>query len=135
MDKLLDLHREIANWYRLLMEATVFYGTNVQETDVFFTGMSVPLVFNTYNPEFWCPISTTTSYQIAHNFSKGRGLILKMKPVRGASDYYFDVEWFSQFPSEKERLFGEASTLQIADLSYFIGRNVVMVKKYIEALE
>ena len=74
-------HREIANWYKLLQQAVKFFGAEMKTTDILFTGMSVPLVFGTFNPLIECPISTTTSYQIAHNFTQKKGIILKYEAI------------------------------------------------------
>ena len=129
------MHSEIAIWYKLLIESIYFYGEQASKTDVFYAGMSVPLIFDTFKPEFACPISTTTAFQIAHNFSKGKGIILKMTPSAESFDHYFDVEWFSNFPQEKERLFAEATDLKILDVQYFMGRNILTTAKYVNAFE
>ena len=130
-EKLLQRHREISNWYKLLMEAVLFYGEKVKKRDVFFTGINIRLLFNTFSPRFYCPVSTTTSWTIANNFSKGKGLILKLSPAAGSFDKYFDVSWFSNFPQEKEKLFVIIQFLEIMDLQYFHGSTPIENIKYI----
>ena len=54
---LLEMHRQIAIWYKLLIEATKFFGERVSPNDVFYSGMNIPLSFTSFNPVFLCPIS------------------------------------------------------------------------------
>ena len=118
--ELKDRHSEISWWYKLLFESVEFWGSRTTPTDVFFTGLNCRLVFDSVTQSFLCPISTTTSESVAYRFSKGKGLILKMKPTVGSTDKYMDVEWLSAFgEQEKERLFVRALELLIVDIQSF----------------
>ena len=109
-------HKEIAWWYRLLYEGVHFFGTRVSETDVFYTGLDCHMVFDDMVPDWFCPFSTTVSSLVALNFATENGTILKMVPTAGSFDRYFDCEWLSEYPDERERLFVFAHDLQIIDI-------------------
>ena len=59
-----------------------------------------------------------------------------MKPLKGSLDKYFDVEWFSNFPQEKERLVFAARNLQIMDILYFLRpKQLITTEKYVDAFQ
>merc|ERR1739838_402973 len=85
-------------------------------------------------PNFNCPFSTTIALTVAHRFSKGKGLILKMKPSTSTGDKYLNVEWLSAFGElEKERLFVRANNLLIADIQPFCGGKRISIGSYVNA--
>ena len=95
---------EIGNWYKLLYESILFYGNDTKLSDTFYTGLNVKLLFDSFNPRFVCPFSTTVQWEIANTFSQDTGIILNLKPIiEGISDKYFDVSWLSDYPQEDER--------------------------------
>ena len=101
----------------------------------FFTRMNIPPVFTSFNPIFYCPISTTSDYEISKNFSKGTGIILQMKSITERGDTHFDVAWFSGYPHEKEKLFVVAQRLRIIEVEYYRGNITLRSKSYIPCLE
>ena len=132
-EELIQRHREISNWYKLLYESTHFFGDKASKKVVYYTGMNIPLQFKSFRPTFCCPISTTTQWSVAHGFSKGKGIILKLQAMDNSWDHCFDVEWFSNFPHEKEKLFGKLDKMEIKDIQYFRGRNLYKSHQFIKA--
>ena len=59
------------------------------------------------------------SIDIANGFCGGDGVILQMKPIPGAYDTCFNVEWISCFAHEKERVFALAEVLEITNIKYY----------------
>ena len=100
----------------------MFYGdktTKTKKNNVFYTGLNIRLLFNSYTPSFLCPFSTTIDIEIALRFSDGKGIILQLKQDSNCEiSKYFDVEWLSTFPEERERLFVFTYGLQIQDIKY-----------------
>ena len=124
LDQLIELHLEIANWYRLLFETMKFYSIKCQLGDTFYTGMSIRLSFTTFVPYFGCPMSTSTSFSVAHRFSKGKGIVLTLKALSSSNDRYFDVQYISDYPHEEECLFFQARRLEVTNINYFNGKLV-----------
>ncbi len=93
-------NKEIGHWYQTLFETIEFYGTDVSEKDIFYTGMNIRVVFDTFAPEFTCPVSTTTEWTVAHQFSKGVGAVMQLLAKSGCLDKYIDCEWISDYPRE-----------------------------------
>ena len=127
------LHGEISWWYKLLWECVTFWGEETTPMDTFYTGLNCRLVFDSLAPKFLCPISTTICESVAHRFSKGYGLILKMKPSASLADTYLNVEWLSSFgEQEKERLFVRALSLFVVDIQSFDGGKRMKIQQYVE---
>eukprot|EP01083_Nonionella_stella_P028203 77654_1 len=63
---------------------------------------------------FECPLSTTTEWNVANGFSKGKGIVLKLKRANPKTRY-FNVSWLSRHEHEREKLF-MGSSLQIVDI-------------------
>merc|ERR1712228_538515 len=101
LKELKKLNSEISHWYSLLFEAIMFYGSETTPNDIFYTGLNVPLLFDSFTPKFRAPFSTTIAHRIAAQFCKSSGLILKMQGGTGAITMYFDVEWLSNFENER----------------------------------
>ena len=131
LKELKEKHKEIYHWYRLLFQLCYFYGNMCQRGDVFYTGLNIRLNFNTFNPTFYAPISTSTSYLIAEKFADAQGLIIQLQPTVSCRDKFFDCELFSDFPDEKEKLFFIAQQLEIIDIDYYNSLNVHTSIKWI----
>eukprot|EP01083_Nonionella_stella_P162944 535372_1 len=128
-------NQEIGHWYKLLSEAIRFYGTKVKHGQVFYTGINIPVSFDTYTPRFMCPFSTTIDWNVANRFanSEGNGIILRLEPQPSSFDRYFNVEWISNYKEERERLFCKAARLQITDIQYSIKYEVQYNNWYLSA--
>ena len=125
---------EIGNWYKLLKECVLFYGTMATSSDTFYTGLNTRLLFGSFTPSFNCPISTSISWDIANQFADGKGVILELRGIEGSKgDPYFNVQWLSCYPDEKERLFFSASRLEIVDINTYEGYIVVYNTQYLRA--
>ena len=111
--ELIMYHQEIARWYKLINQIITFFGNPCKKGDIFYTGMSIRLLFGTFQPRFLAPFSTSTEHTIATKFSQGNGIVLKLAPLEASTDYYLDVEVFSAFPDEKEKLYMTATRLQL----------------------
>ena len=118
-DALKERNIEIAWWYRQLREAVMFWGNLVCKNDVFYTGLDCKMVFDSMVPLWGCPFSTTVSSLVALNFATEQGSILRLVPTNGSWDTYFDCEWLSEYPDERERLFGCGQALQLTDIRTF----------------
>eukprot|EP01084_Bolivina_argentea_P049308 90702_1 len=102
MDDLVKRNSEIAHWCRFLKESAIFYGTEMT-SKIFYTGLDTQLMFNSMQQHFYCPLSTTSEINVANSFSGGsEGIILQLKAA-DPKTRYFDVEWISSLPHEKER--------------------------------
>jgi len=134
LKELMKLNTEINRWYSLLFEAITFYGSETKSSDIFYTGLNIQLLFDSFTPKFNAPFSTTVDLQIANQFCSDNGLILKMQGGTGIPAEYFDVEWLSNFPNECERLFFWVRTLRIVDIHSFHQGNRYYNKTQIKAL-
>eukprot|EP01084_Bolivina_argentea_P243359 407990_1 len=73
-----------------------------------FHGLGVVLHFEKFIAKFNAPISTTTKFKTAQQFSQGVGIILELKSgitSIGHVNKYLSVSWVSDFASENEMLF------------------------------
>ena len=120
---------EIAHWCRLLKECIMFFGETMTASDVVYCGLNARLIFRSLHQRFECPLSTTTTKEVAMGFAEEeRGIILKLKRANPKTRY-LDVGPFTSFKHEDERLFA-GSTLKIVDI--LIGSK--SLKRYINAL-
>ena len=131
-----ERNRAIGWWYRLITESVMFWGAMMTENDTFFTGLSCKMAFNNMMPVWNCPFSSTVSSLVAVNFASEEGVILKMKSSSYNYDRYFDCEWLSEYPHERERLFVQAANLKITDIRTFDFEEMLWTsnKHYIECL-
>merc|ERR1712228_210001 len=134
LKELKKLNSEISHWYSLLFEAIMFYGSETTPNDIFYTGLNVQVLFDSFVPEFRAPFSTTIDHRIAEQFCKSAGVILKMQHGTGYPSHYFDVEWLSNFENERERLFFQVNNLRIIDIQTFDHRLPYSHKELIKAL-
>jgi len=128
-----ERHREISHWYKYFFESIYFYGSKTKEKDKFYFGLNIELLFNTFTPRFECPFSTSVDINIATEFSKGNGVILKLIPSSIGKDRYFDVEWLSNFERERERVFFFARDLRIFDVFTFSNQMRVSNRAWIRS--
>ena len=110
---------EIGWWYRLIHDAVNLWGTKASKNEVFLTGLDRKMIFDDMVPHWNCPFSSTVSPLIAVNFATEKGIILQTTPLAISQDKYFNCEWLSDYPHERERLFVRARDLQIADIRSF----------------
>eukprot|EP01084_Bolivina_argentea_P256470 431823_1 len=108
---------QIGIWYQLFYQTIYFFGSMTKKSETFYHGLSIKLLFTSFNPSFNCPISTTTQLLVAARFA-ANGVILELKPDIASNNWYLDVSMFSNFPSEHERLFAFANDLYIADIRF-----------------
>ena len=86
-------------------------------------GLNKKLFFQKFTAYFNQPISTTTSYSVAQQFSTGVGIILSLKSGSESGTNsskipkYLSVSWLSDFPNEDELLFyGDNVVFKIHDI-------------------
>ena len=99
-------HCELYFYARYLYEAIEFYGTEMGPNEEVYHGLSVKLHFRDFTAYFNQPISTTTDFGAARQFGSD-GIILTFKAVPDSDKVskYLAVDWLSNFPHEKEKLF------------------------------
>eukprot|EP01083_Nonionella_stella_P285219 970870_1 len=120
-----ERHQQLYHYSRSLFEAVEFYGHFMEPNLTVYHGLNKVLYFNHFTAYFYQPISTTTSLQVANQFSDGRGIILSLKSGTSAQDMdmedmipkYLNVSWLSNFPHEDEKLFyGGYEVFQITNI-------------------
>ena len=107
----------VAHWNRYLFESVFFFGTQMKTKDIFYCGISIPMLFNSMEQWIRCPLSTTSSFGVALRFAgnhKGKGILLVIKRAN-PDTFYFPLHLFSQFDYEEERFFC-AQKLKIVDI-------------------
>eukprot|EP01084_Bolivina_argentea_P186112 320854_1 len=99
-------HMEYAIWGKLLREAIETYGTWLRESPLkyFYTGLSSPLLFDSFTQNIYCPLSTSIQKEVALNFAETNGIVIQIKNEKSAGTYFNCVP-LSDFPTENERLF------------------------------
>lgn len=109
-DTLLDRHREIWHWSRLLLECVHCYGIPLTANMNYYHGIDCKLLFNRFNVMFDIPTSLTLNRDIAYNLSRtinfGRGIAIELSHG-GLSDLQslsLDLSFLSDYPSEEEQL-------------------------------
>ena len=86
-----------------------------------------------YKTHIFIPIHSLQDWNAAHNFSNGTGVILKLVPDQSSLDRFFDVEWFTNYPQERERVFMFSTILRIENIQTFQGHSVENNIIFIEA--
>eukprot|EP01084_Bolivina_argentea_P135574 238875_1 len=117
-------HLELYNYSRSLFESVQFFGQPMDSKMKVYHGLNVILYFSKFTETFKQPISTTTTFKVAQQFSNGIGIILELKSgVNKFTDLsrapkYISVSWMSSFPSEDEKLFyGSSVVLRISNIT------------------
>eukprot|EP01084_Bolivina_argentea_P020585 38277_1 len=109
-DDLIKRHSEFANWGSLLSDAVNNFGKEVSKHPIktFYHGIDHEMTFESTIAFFYCPLSTSSAYQVASVFatrSDNIGLIIELEHLDGSHTCYFDCAWLSEFPYECEMLF------------------------------
>ena len=109
-EELLERHREIWHWSRLLLECVHCYGIPLSSSMNYYHGIDCKLLFNRFNVMFDIPTSLTLNRDIAYNLSRtinyGRGIAIELSHG-GLSDLQslcLDLSYLSDYPSEEEQL-------------------------------
>eukprot|EP01084_Bolivina_argentea_P091183 164168_1 len=123
-EQVTNRHRELYFYSRCLFESVQFYGQEMSSKSIVYHGLSIVLEFEKFTSYFNAPLSTTTSFRTAQQFSEGCGLVLSLK---SAAKYindptktpkYLSVSFLSSFPHEDEQLFyGSHVILQIVNIT------------------
>ena len=108
---------QIGHWYTLFVQSVFFYGETMRKKDTLYTGMSCRLLFGRLTPRFGCPLSTTVAFDVAQRFAK-EGIVLELKSSVALKNFFLDVEPFSCFPEERERLFAFAEDIYIDSIRF-----------------
>ena len=103
-----DRHKQLYHFIRYLFEAIEFYGSRMKTNLTVYHGLSVVLHFGQFTAYFSQPVSTTTDFTQAQQFSQSTGIILQLKSGtnygvnRNRIPKYLKVSWLSAFPDEAE---------------------------------
>ena len=134
-------HAKFATFGRLLVELVLEFGINGDhrndeyETGPFFCGLNCILNIGSFAISLEGPCSTTTSREVAINFAKSDGIILKLinDTFEASRQNFFDCSWISNYFEEAERLWiaGE-SALRI--VSIVIVRSAKNYRKTMRAM-
>eukprot|EP01084_Bolivina_argentea_P319309 553841_1 len=114
-------HRALYYFARSLFEAVEFFGTAMSAKDFVYHGLDELMYFDKFQTYFNQPISTSDSLRIAHQFSEGTGIILKLKsPIDPMTvPKYLDrntIRTLSCFPEEEKLFYGTSVQFQIVDI-------------------
>eukprot|EP01083_Nonionella_stella_P099306 279232_1 len=102
----------------------------IQTTIHLYHGVTEELAFETHQTcHIWSPLSTTTSLEVACNFTVDQGFVVEFEVTRMRMDSfgknnrdhyissYFTCEWCSDFTNEKEHLFVQsANNIKIVNI-------------------
>eukprot|EP01084_Bolivina_argentea_P135166 238236_1 len=108
-----------SNFYFLgkyLYQAVNWFGVNhkYSKTKIFYHGINKPLLFpRTYRSVINCPLSTSSSREVAINFATNEGIILEITVYTQYAKAYgiehipkhFPLSWLSDYGNEHEHLF------------------------------
>eukprot|EP01083_Nonionella_stella_P097339 273589_1 len=134
LQSIISRNCQIAHFCRYLKECCEFFGKTMTQDMVVYSGLNERFLFQSMMQHFECPLSTTTELNVANGFSRGKGIVLKLKRANPKTRY-FDVSWLSHYKHEKEKLF-MGSSLQIIDI-YIMGVRIsdrYWTKPYILAM-
>eukprot|EP01084_Bolivina_argentea_P299189 515697_1 len=95
---------EYHNWCRLLSEVVYLFGDGLLPNQSVYHGISVKLLFDSFDVHFKTPLSTTTSTAVAQRFAFGGGIILELVNGGAHNEPCLSVDFFSEY-SERELLF------------------------------
>eukprot|EP01084_Bolivina_argentea_P121099 214653_1 len=109
-------NKQIGNWYMLFYEVTQLFSGKTNKSYNYYHGLSIPLMFDSFNPIFNAPISTSTSIYVAARFANNGIILCLMATFESLG--CLDVSWLSNYSEEQERLFGHEDTLFINDIRF-----------------
>eukprot|EP01083_Nonionella_stella_P019694 54691_1 len=109
--KVTQRHLELYHYSRCLLESVEFFGHYMEPDLRVYHALNKVMYFDKFTSYFNSPISTTTSLDIANEFSQGKGIILTLQsgakwvdnPIKIPK--YLSVSWLSHYPNEDEKLF------------------------------
>eukprot|EP01084_Bolivina_argentea_P253301 425427_1 len=102
---LLTRHENFCHFAQYLTESIHLFGTRINDGQIqtFYFGIQEMLSFDTFEDVYFhCPLSTSSSFPVAVNFSGFSGLVLQLS---GKCCKYFSVSWLSDYGNESEYLF------------------------------
>ena len=105
----------VAHWNRYLYESVTFFGTQMKKKETFYCGISIPMLFNSMEQRIICPLSTTSSYNVALRFAGNQKGVLLVIQRADQNTFYFPLHLFSQFDYEEECFFCDQK-LKIVDI-------------------
>eukprot|EP01084_Bolivina_argentea_P305517 527794_1 len=107
------------------------FGQNMNKAQILCHGTTQGLNFSRLNNyagfgvSIYCPLSTTSSMEVAINFTnQNQGRIIQFRDV-AASSKYFATNWLSDFPAELEHLF-------VQNTGFLHIQNIIDVQNNIE---
>eukprot|EP01084_Bolivina_argentea_P194680 334059_1 len=103
-----SLKQRNSNFYFLskyINEAVNIYSKQSKDVDMmrFYHGIDKEMIFNSMKGFMYQPLSTTSVYEVAINFSMNSGMVVEINCHPNSR--YFDCAWISDYPSERELLF------------------------------
>jgi len=105
--RLLELHSEIWNWSRLLLECVHCFGSPFNEEWRYYHGINCKLLFDRFNLMIDVPSSVTLDKDFAYTFSAApdAGIMVELNhgTLSDVQSLCFDNSLLSEFPFEEER--------------------------------
>eukprot|EP01084_Bolivina_argentea_P196924 337557_1 len=117
---------------KYLRETVEIFGTKCMDgLHTFWHGINQEMLFSSTSSCIYSVLSTTTSWEVAVNFSNNSGLVMELYCY--SENKYFACEWISHFSNEKEKLFiGGVAYFQFVNITNTcVGKDY---RLYIEAL-
>eukprot|EP01084_Bolivina_argentea_P117670 208931_1 len=110
-----------SNFYWLgkyLKESVNWFGTKIRDGNVgsFYHGINKELLFphlvtNLPENRIYCPLSTSSAYEVAINFANhNKGMIIEFIKTEYCNKIYFECKWLSDYSNEMECLFLQTNT-------------------------
>ena len=78
-----------------------------------FHGVGALTRTSTFNGKYWGPVSTSTVFNVANQFSGKIGIVLQLEPMYGAKG--MRLKWLSNYPDEDEVLYMN-TTFNVVDI-------------------
>eukprot|EP01084_Bolivina_argentea_P077005 139602_1 len=127
-------NEKVANWARLLIETVQSYGTFSTGKTKYYRGITMEFMFKRFVTRFNVPLSTTTNFNNATEFSSGDGLVIELKRY---NEYIpgFDCSIASIFDDERETLFfGTESIFLISSIYQWYNKAWSSYRGYINQI-
>ena len=131
-------HSKFAKFGNLLVDLVLTFGITGgydNETGPFFCGLNCILNVGSFAITLKGPCSTSTVREVAVNFAKSDGIILRLEndTWNASEQYFFNCSWISNYFEESERLWMAGSRpLRIASIT--IVRSAKNYRKMMRAL-
>eukprot|EP01084_Bolivina_argentea_P008667 16219_1 len=99
------IHSNFYHCGKYLKEAIEVFGTQYQrgKVDVVYHGINQEIIFSSTTAYIYGPLSTTSVWKVAIQFSDYIGSVIELVPMPGLK--YFECDWISPFSREAELLF------------------------------